>query len=666
GTAQKIVGFEAPPTADAPRNAVPAQPAVSVPGATRSASQVRLVTLVMDMADMKPAGLVASSKAASDYIQKSILTDDFVALYAIGSSMRMIAPYTRDKKRLLDGIKSLSASGNQGIFTARDRERTMSEIAKLQSDQTNLQNSGDIASRALADMAAVERFSLMAEMSLQNSFQTRALFVALRAIALAAGTLPGRKNVILFSEGALHADDAEVAMNAVISAANHGNVSIYVVDPSGTSNDRNNLGGGSLAENQSNTAPSGAGAGGRTPNTAASRQAEFARMGPQVVGGQTKFDMARQSMALDSQGSDLADIAAATGGFVVRNNSALTSLERIDRDLRDHYSLTYQPTETNFDGKFRGIKVEVAGKGHKIRYRKGYWALAPGDEIRLTPAAAQMVASVVNGSLKRSVTSKLNTALVFDSRTEHAVPFSVWLPGEDSWTTKDAVGGHNSGITVVVTARNGQGQLLDAYQKFIDFQATKEQWKDYEKKGVQLMASLSVPNLEPLDVEAIVQFSNGKTSLTKMKVPIAGTPQAGARATSLVLSSFIETAKEGSEPIIPALRISAYDLILPKEPAFSAASKLTVYFGLAGVKIEASSGRPLLGIAMAIKDGAKVVRELPALDGLYPWPKSADRLFFLRQFDLAGLAPGSYTVETTVRDRAVNTTTVQTAPFTVR
>ena len=54
-------------------------------------------------------------------------------------------------------------------------------------------------------------------------------------MALAYRGLPGRKTVVVFSEGFLHALNGAAAMQAVIDAANRANVAIYVIDASGMS-----------------------------------------------------------------------------------------------------------------------------------------------------------------------------------------------------------------------------------------------------------------------------------------------------------------------------------------------------------------------------------------------------------------------------------------------
>src|SRR5205807_1376697 len=85
-----------------------------------------------------------------------------------------------------------------------------------------------------------------------------------------------------------------------------------------------------------------------------------------------------------------------------------------------------------------------------------------------------------------------------------------------------------------------------------------------------------------------------------------------------------------------------YQLTLPTQQQFASSDKLTVYFGMDNVSMDAASGSPKINLALKLKSGDKIVKELSA-DSLHAWPQSTNRIFFLDQFDLAGLAPGTYT-----------------------
>jgi VWFA-related protein len=66
-----------------------------------------------------------------------------------------------------------------------------------------------------------------------------------------------------------------------------------------------------------------------------------------------------------------------TGGRTIIVNSEKhlqEAFDQISEELRSQYTLGYYPTNSARDGKFRKIKIEVAGKDLKVLARKGYYA----------------------------------------------------------------------------------------------------------------------------------------------------------------------------------------------------------------------------------------------------------------------------------------------------
>lgn len=339
------------------------------PASPKPAWTPQLITLLIDLGDLHSDSLKRACAAASTFARKTIAAGNLIAVYWVDSSLRLGAPFTRDSQRAADVIRKLSGHVPAGAFTARDRELALNELDAMK------QVSGAFPTTpgggpAPPDPMAQARNMMRTFITTANALQARTVFVALRAMALAYGEIPGRKAVVLFSEGFLHALDGWPEMQAVIDAANRGQVAIYVIDASGTTVnapdrfDKNN----NSVEKRSYDRPDS------TPDTGE---------GPpgRVAGGLGSFDWA-QTLGSDRHG-DLGGIAAATGGFLVQDTNDLDSaLDRIEDDAREFYTLVYSPMNHNYDGSFRGIKVELAKRGYHARYRRGYWALPPGLAVQ--------------------------------------------------------------------------------------------------------------------------------------------------------------------------------------------------------------------------------------------------------------------------------------------
>ena len=83
----------------------------------------------------------------------------------------------------------------------------------------------------------------------------------------------------------------------------------------------------------------------------------------------------------DKKDRDLLTLAEETGGTAFFTGDMISlekSFDRIGKELRAQYLVTYDPTNKNYDGKFRKIDVKVSD-GHgdlKVRTKNGYKAIS--------------------------------------------------------------------------------------------------------------------------------------------------------------------------------------------------------------------------------------------------------------------------------------------------
>ena len=75
-------------------------------------------------------------------------------------------------------------------------------------------------------------------------------------------------------------------------------------------------------------------------------------------------------------------IAEMTGGRAFYSRNDLKDvLETVTEAGSEYYTLTYSPSNKNFDGTMRKIRVELAEKGYHLEYRRGYLATGPQSPI---------------------------------------------------------------------------------------------------------------------------------------------------------------------------------------------------------------------------------------------------------------------------------------------
>jgi VWFA-related protein len=202
----------------------------------------------------------------------------------------------------------------------------------------------------------------------QQSFQLqlRAKYTldAMNQIARYLAIIPGRKNLIWFS-GSFPLDilpDATLTNPFAVMASSEdefrdtvdllarSQVAVYPIDARGLTN--------SPVFDASTTR-----------NYASSKGTGMARM----MQDQNNFsnDQAAEHATMER-------MADATGGRAFVNTNGLTdAVARAIDEGSNFYTLTYTPTNSNRNGEFRKIKIQLAREGLTLAYRKGYFADDP-------------------------------------------------------------------------------------------------------------------------------------------------------------------------------------------------------------------------------------------------------------------------------------------------
>jgi hypothetical protein len=178
--------------------------------------------------------------------------------------------------------------------------------------------------------------------------------------------IPGRKNVIWFSGGfpldvepnpneadpndsVIRNDDEVRKTDNLLTRAQ---IAVYPVDARGVQTDPSS----SVANLAAGGEPTGAGAAGATMGFMQQTAQEHETM---------------EAMAED------------TGGEAYYNTNGLTqAVSKAIETGSNYYTLTYTPSNLQWDERFRTLKINVAEPGVKLTYRNGYYAVDPNDRSR--------------------------------------------------------------------------------------------------------------------------------------------------------------------------------------------------------------------------------------------------------------------------------------------
>ena len=342
-----------------------ASPAAGKPAAESPPEAV--VALVFER--LAPEARAIAHKAALGYLNQLGQTPSLVGVFGIDLSLVTHQNYTRDTARLrkaLDdvGNRTAAQAESQGGPAREAGERAagggsaLSTLAGggLAAAQAAQAGAGAAAPEAIA--ADMQRRTLETFEVLEREQQGLSTANALLAVINGMRVRPGRKSLVLFSEGFGTAGNAGLRFRSLIDTANRANVSVYAMDAAGLRTK-------STSE--------------ETRDTINAAVDNMLRRNPttDVTGGAMTAGLERASeMARNDPHVVLGQLTDETGGLLIRNTNDLAGgLKRVDQDMRNYYMLSYVPKNDTFDGRFRTIAVNVKRPGVEVAARKGYYAV---------------------------------------------------------------------------------------------------------------------------------------------------------------------------------------------------------------------------------------------------------------------------------------------------
>lgn len=349
----------------------------TTPVAVRNANESQLgataMALVFDR--LSPNARNLARQAALTYVGNNTELPAYTGVYAINLSLQRIQSFTRDPKLVKLGIENAGtrASSSSVGDSAANAEATNNQISlatAASNAAAGAAGAGNSAAGSAAGAAGVDAQLLEMQRRMNETYEALernqqgfASVNGLMALVNAMATMPGRKAVVYFSEGMAIPPDVAQQFRSVVNAANRANVAIYTVDAAGLRAES------TLAQTRNTV-----------NDIAQRRQGQIGSSGP-ITGDPLTKQLERNEDRLrgDPQ-SALTTLAQETGGTFIGSTSDIgAKLKEVDEDMSTYYLLSYAPTNTNYDGKFRNLSVKVKRNGVYIQARKGYFAVnTPG------------------------------------------------------------------------------------------------------------------------------------------------------------------------------------------------------------------------------------------------------------------------------------------------
>ncbi len=386
GKRQEITNFSyvstetgTPPTPAPPADKT-ATPALPVPPARLKPEQVRrTIALVVDDLGTSFESTNQVRQALKKFVDQQMRADDLVAIIRTSAGVGALQQFTSDKRMLYAAIERVkwNPAGRGGVSAFApiaadplEQERREAGIAS---------GGGDTEGRGGDD---IDEFR-------EEIFSVGTLG-ALNFVVRGLQELPGRKSVILFSDGFSiynRADNSFTqrileSLRRLTDLANRASVVIYTVDARGLQ-----VVGLTAAD-----------------NTAGMTDAEIE---------QSLSD--RRAELFDTQ-DGMSYLARQTGGFSIKNSNDLGGgVRKVLEDQKGYYLIGFKPSDELFiakDGRvrFHKLQVNLARAGLRLRTRGGFYGVTeeearPVRHTREQQLIAALTSPFASGEIPVRVTS---------------------------------------------------------------------------------------------------------------------------------------------------------------------------------------------------------------------------------------------------------------------
>ncbi|MBV8857824.1 MAG: VWA domain-containing protein [Acidobacteria bacterium] len=448
GRPQKITNFSyvqnIPDTEPTPAPAAEAKSDVAAPPPARlRPEQVRrTVAFVFNDLEMSAESVYYARKAIQKFVDEQMQPGDFVAILPASGGSGALQQFTNDKRLLDAAIKNLRWQPQYGRgvrpFEAPDYS------APPEFEESEQERSYFSRRR--------ERFSV-------------ATLGALDAVVGALRDLPGRKSLVLLSDGIPMPPPEEdsgrvlAGINRVIESANRASVIVYTVDVRG-------LPTFNLLDASSAGAPD--------------------------VGQISKLMLARGRELNDSQ-IGLRRLAEETGGVAyVNSNDIGGGVRRALEDQKGYYLIGYRPDEGTFDPatgrmRYHKLTLNVTRPDLKVRTRQGFFGFT-GKSV--TPAtvpvtrAQQLRAALVSPFPAGGVSLRLTSLFGQDPKQGAYVRSFIHIDGRDLTFRRQPDGSYKSVIDVVVLTFGTKGLVVGEANTTHTVTVSERVYKQIQEAGL--------------------------------------------------------------------------------------------------------------------------------------------------------------------------------------
>jgi VWFA-related protein len=585
---------------------------------------------------LSPAARSFAQQAALRYLDRALPARSWMGIFSIDRGLSTLRPFTDDRDALRHSLDRAAAGAPASFAGLRERDAIRNAYAGLatgfgQAHVAAAELSGVPECRSAEDevvrrMEILESRLMESFESLERDQQGFATTHALLALIGALEPLPGRKAILLFSEGLLIPADVEASFVSVVAAANRANVSIYGADAGG-------LRAASAADETRRTIDSlqtrlqlqDDGAGNPLSRGGSARDP--------ATSGLVLLERNEDTLRFDP-GSGLGRLADQTGGFLIRDTNDLSSgLAEMSEELSAYYLLSYTPKNDDYDGRFRTITVKLKRPHGRLQARKGYLAVKTALPVPALDYEAPALARLESGPLPTAVSIRLR-GLQFPAEPPLSlVPIMVEVPAQ---------GLHDLTIVVLVRVRDASRRVTAKMSQRYTLSGPGE-----DPDAVRRVLFYRETHLSPgsYELEAIAYDArSGAAGATRSTLEVPPAASDHLRASSLMVVGSAEKLGAGESTAPKPLRYGDV-LLYPNlgQAVRREADRALAFF----VTAWPASERPAIDARLEVVHDGRTVSSTRSTSLR---PDAEGRIQLASSVPLERFAPGAYELRLTLTD----------------
>jgi VWFA-related protein len=647
GVQQKVEFFDAPLAGTDRKSKPGGPPQVELAAA---ATPRNYVSLVLDSQTTDITNLKQVREGTIKYVREQITEADTVALFSVTSGLQLLQPFTQDKAKLISALENAGISSSPKGFEQKDIAGNISarreQLSTASSAPINSPAGGSEAAKAMIAERVLQQFiKLRTALSLQ---QSRPILAALAAICEGLRPIPGKKTLVLFSQGFVTPAVLDWQVQSTIDIANRANVAIYIIDSAGL------RGGGTRS-------------GALVPGSPLAGVSAITNQEQRIraVGGETVFDNTRQE-GQSREHDILYRISGDTGGkFLKGNNDIGQGLERINQEIQSRYTLAYRSTNQNFDSTFRKVKIEVRRPESQIISRSGYYAIPPEEIVLLSPDDKKLLTNFAAAEANPGLPIFVELSPFRSREGLYTVPLSIELP--PATVQFDRKGDKRlMQLEVLGVIRATPEKVLARVGGNFDVSLSAEQYESILSNNIFYRQDLQLlPGDYSLDLIVRDRLS-GKITAKREKLVL---PEADSEfaTTAVVLSRYVEPSDQQAAGSSESDVFTHGKAKIRPSPSrqFQATDNLIMFLEVYNGAPSAETNRPLVRVTVRLmKDGKPATKPFDyVLTEIQTEP--VPHLTFAEYISLKGLPAGTYTALIEAKDMVTRKLVKQEVSFVI-